>query len=183
MIKFKFNTNLVNGLGNILSTEGIRKATEVAIDYYNWYRNKHGTAPKDFYCSFHAEEQYFKEGTGYYEAQFVYEVLPYLFTFSVEVKDLIFIEGGEVEANKAYDFHEFFAKDLDKVECAVAFLMFDYGREVKHFTRTDLWVGTVMFDIDGEPYIHVNNDLDVFEQDNYEDCKIMVPSREYLMKD
>lgn len=188
MIKFTFGTKLREGLGGLLTEEGIEKALESAIEHYNWHIEKYGKAPTDFYCSFAGDDKKdFKNTTAFYDAKFIYGVMPYSFTFYVNVEDLIFEDKVGVEYDKPYGLEEFFSKDLSGVEGACVLVMFmgDYGVS-ECFCRPDLLVGQILSRQDDDYFIRVNGHVSVYDihSDEYcEECKVMLPSRSNLLKE
>ena len=187
MIKFTFGSNLRNGLGLLLTDEGLEKALESAIDTYNWYVEKEGRAPSDFYCSVSgANPSYFRDNTAFYDAKFIYEVMPYSFTFSVKCEDLIFEDKEGVEYDKPYRLEEFFSKDLSGVEGACVLVMFKGDYEASEcFCRPDLLVGQILSCKDDDYFIRVNGHssvYDIYSNEFSEDCKVMLPSRSNLLK-
>lgn len=187
MIKFTFGRKLREGLGLLLTEEGLENALESAIDHYNWYVEKEGRAPSDFYCSvFGANPSYFKANTAFYDAKFIYEVMPYSFTFSVKCKDLIFEDAEGVEYDKPYGLEEFFSKDLSGVKGACVLVMFKGDYEASEcFCRPDLFVGQILSCKDDDYFIRVNgysSVYDIHSNESYEDCKVILPSRSNLLK-
>lgn len=187
MIKFTFGSNLRNGLGLLLTDEGLEKALNAAIEYYNWYVEKEGRAPSDFYCSVSgANSSYFRANTAFYDAKFIYEVMPYSFTFSVKCEDLIFEDAEVVECDKPYGLKEFFSKDLSGVEGACVLVMFKGDYEASEcFCRPDLLVGQILSCQDDDYFIRVNgynSVYDIHSNEFSEDCKVMLPSRSNLLK-
>jgi hypothetical protein len=187
MIKFTFGSNLRNGLGLLLTDEGLEKALESAIEHYNWYVEKEGRAPSDFYCSMSgANPSYFRANTAFYDAKFIYEVMPYSFTFSVKCEDLIFEDAEVVECDKPYGLEEFFSKDLSGVEGACVLVMFKGDYESSEcFCRPDLLVGQILSCHDDDYFIRVNGHSSVYDihsNEFSEDCKVMLPSRSNLLK-
>ena len=187
MIKFTFGSNLRNGLGLLLTDEGLEKALNSAIEHYNWYLEKEGRAPSDFYCSVSgANLSYFRANTAFYDAKFIYEVMPYSFTFSVKCEDLIFEDAEGVEYDKPYRLEEFFSKDLSGVEGACVLVMFKGDYEASEcFCRPDLLVGQILSCKDDDYFIRVNGHssvYDIYSNEFSEDCKVMLPSRSNLLK-
>lgn len=188
MIKFTFGTKLCEGLGVLLTEEGMEKALESAIENYNWRIEEYGEAPTDFYCSFSGDDKKdFKNTTAFYDAKFIYGVLPYSFTFHVNVEDLIFEDKGCVEYDKPYGLEEFFSKDLSGVKGACVLVMFmgDYGAS-ECFCRPDLLVGQIMCCQDDDYFIRVNGHVsayDIHSDEFCEECKVMLPSRSNLLKE
>lgn len=187
MIKFTFGSNLRNGLGLLLTDEGLEKALNAAIEHYNWYVEKEGRAPSDFYCSVSdANPSYFRANTAFYDAKFTYEVMPYSFTFSVKCEDLIFEDAEVVECDKPYGLEEFFSKDLSGVEGACVLVMFKGDYEASEcFCRPDLLVGQILSCQDDDYFIRVNGHSSVYDihsNEFSEDCKVMLPSRSNLLK-
>lgn len=188
MIKFTFGSNLRNGLGLLLTDEGLEKALNAAIEHYNWYVEKEGRAPSDFYCSVSgANPSYFRANTAFYDAKFIYEVMPYSFTFSVKCEDLIFEDAEGVEYDKPYRLEEFFSKDLSGVEGACVLVMFKGDYEASEcFCRPDLLVGQILSCKDDDYFIRVNGHssvYDIYSNEFSEDCKVMLPSRSNLLKE
>lgn len=182
MIKFTFGHKLREGLGLILTEEGLEKALESAIEHYNWYIEKEGKAPSDFYCSFAGNDKKdFKSNTFFYDAKFIYGVMPFSFTFYVKDKDLIFEDKEGVEYDKTYSLEKFFSKDLSGVEGASVLVMFEGDTEASEcFCRPDLLVGQVMSNQGGDYFIRVNGyryEYDISGDETYERCKVMLPSR------
>ena len=189
MIKFTFGTKLREGLGLLLTEEGVEKALEYAIETYNWHIETYGEAPTDFYCSLTRDDKkYFKNTTAFYDAKFIYGVMPYSFTFYVNVDDLIFEQDkGCVEYDKPYGLEEFFSKDLSGVEGACVLVMFmgDSG-DSECFCRPDLLVGQILSYQDDDYFIRVNGHVGMYDihSDEYcEECKVMLPSRSNLLKE
>lgn len=187
MIKFTFGHKIREGLGLLLTEEGLEKALESAIEHYNWYVEKEGRAPSDFYCSVSgANPSYFRANTAFYDAKFIYEVLPYSFTFSVKCEDLIFEDAEGVEYDKPYGLEEFFSKDLSGVEGACVLVMFKGDYEASEcFCRPDLLVGQILSCQDDDYFIRVNGHssvYDIYSNEFFEDCKVMLPSRSNLLK-
>lgn len=188
MTKFTFGSNLRNGLGLILTDEGLEKALNAAIEHYNWYVEKEGRAPSDFYCSFAgSDEKAFKNTTAFYDAKFIYGVMPYSFTFYVKDKDLIFEDKEGVEYDKPYSLEEFFSKDLSGVEGACVLVMFKGDYEASEcFCRPDLLVGQILSYQDDDYFIRVNGHSSVYDihsNEFSEECKVMLPSRSNLLKE
>lgn len=187
MIKFTFGPNLRNGLGLLLTDEGLEKALESAIEHYNWHIEKDGKAPSDFYCSLTGNKRHFKSGTAYYDAKFIYEVMPYSFTFNVNVEDLIFEDKEGVEYDKPYRIEEFFSKDLSGVEGACVLVMFKGDFEASEcFCRPDLLVGQILSHQDDDYFIRVNGHSYVYDIHSNEfsaECRVMLPSRSNLLKE
>lgn len=188
MIKFTFGSNLRNGLGLLLTDEGLEKALNAAIEHYNWYVEKEGRAPRDFYCSVSgANPSYFRAHTAFYDAKFIYEVMPYSFTFSVKCEDLIFEDAEGVEYDKPYRLEEFFSKDLSGVEGACVLVMFKGNCEASEcFCRPDLLVGQILSCQDDDYLIRVNGHSSVYDihsNEFSEECKVMLPSRSNLLKE
>ena len=185
MIKFTFGSNLRNGLGLLLNDEGLEKALESAIETYNWYLEKDGKAPSGFYCTLSGGNQsYFKSNTAFYDAKFIYEVMPYSFTFNVNVEDLIFEDKEGVEYDKTYSLEKFFSKDLSGVEGACVLVMFEGDYEASEFfCRPDLLVGQILSYKDDDYFIRVNGHscvYDIHSDESSEECKVMLPSRSSL---
>lgn len=188
MIKFTFGRKLREGLGLLLTEEGLEKALESAIETYNWYIEKDGKAPSGFYCSFSGGNQgYFKSNTAFYDAKFIYEVVPYSFTFNVNVEDLIFEDKEGVEYDKTYSLEKFFSKDLSGVEGACVIVMFDpVDESTECFFRPDLMIGQILpdwSDSDNKYFIRVNGHscvYDIHSDEFSEECKVMIPSRSSL---
>lgn len=188
MTKFTFGHKLREGLGLLLTDEGLEKALESAIEHYNWYIEKEGKAPRGFYCSLSGGSQsYFKSNTAFYDAKFIYEVMPYSFTFNVNVEDLIFEDKEGVEYDKPYRLEEFFSKDLSGVEGACVLVMFNgYCEASECFCRPDLLVGQILSCKDDDYFIRVNGHssvYDIYSNEFSEDCKVMLPSRSNLLKE
>lgn len=188
MIKFTFGPNLRNGLGLFLTDEGLEKALESAIEHYNWRIKKDGKAPSDFYCSVSgANPSYFKANTAFYDAKFIYKVMPYAFTFSVKCEDLIFEDAEGVEYDKPYRLEEFFSKDLSGVEGACVLVMFkDDYEALECFCRPDLLVGQILRSQDDDYFIRVNGYYSVYDihsNESSEECRVMLPSRSNLLKE
>lgn len=187
MTKFTFGSKLREGLGLLLTDEGLEKALESAIEHYNWYLEKEGKAPSGFYCSISGDKRYFKSNTAYYDARFIYEVIPYSFTFDVDVKDLIFEDKEGVEYDKPYRLEEFFSKDLSGVEGACVLVMFKGDYEASEcFCRPDLLVGQILSYQDDDYFIRVNGHscvYDIHSNEFSEECKVMLPSRSNLLKE
>ena len=188
MIKFTFGPKLREGLGLLLTDEGLEKALESAIETYNWHIEKYGKAPIDFYCSFAGNDKKdFKNTTAFYDAKFIYGVMPYSFTFYVKDKDLIFEDKEGVEYDKPYRLEEFFSKDLSGVEGACVLVMFNGDYEASEcFCRPDLLVGQILSCQDDDYFIRVNGHssvYDIYSNEFSEDCKVMLPSRSNLLKE
>lgn len=190
MIKFTFGHKLRDGLGLLLTEEGLEKALESAIETYNWHTEKDGKAPRGFYCSFSGGNQsYFKSNTAFYDAKFIYEVMPYSFTFNVNVDDLIFEDKEGVEYDKPYRLEEFFSKDLSGVEGACVLVMFKdsaHAEASECFCRPDLLVGQIMSYQEDDYFIRVNGHscvYDIHSDEVSEECKVMLPSRSNLLKE
>lgn len=190
MIKFTFGRELREGLGLLLTEEGLEKALESAIETYNWHIEKDGKAPSGFYCSFSGGNQsYFKSNTAFYDAKFIYEVMPYSFTFNVNVEDLIFEDKEGVEYDKPYRLEEFFSKDLSGVEGACVLVMFKdsaHAEASECFCRPDLLVGQIMSYQEDDYFIRVNGHscvYDIHSDEFSEACKVMLPSRSNLLKE
>lgn len=188
MIKFTFGRKLSEGLGALLTEEGLEKALESAIEHYNWHLEKYGKAPIDFYCSFAgSDKKDFKNTTAFYDAKFIYGVMPYSFTFYVNDKDLIFEDKEGVEYDKPYRLEEFFSKDLSGVEGACVLVMFKGDYEASEcFCRPDLLVGQILSCQDDDYFIRVNGHssvYDIYSNEFSEDCKVMLPSRSNLLKE
>lgn len=189
MIKFTFGRKLREGLGLLLTDEGLEKALESAIEHYNWHIEKYGKAPIEFYCSLSGDKRYFNNTTAYYDAKFIYEVMPYSFTFNVDVKDLIFEDKEGVEYDKPYRLEEFFSKDLSGVEGACVLVMFKdsaYAEASECFCRPDLLVGQIMSYQEDDYFIRVNGHscvYDIHSDEFSEECKVMLPSRSNLLKE
>ena len=188
MTKFTFGHKLREGLGLLLTDEGLEKALESAIETYNWYIEKDLKAPSAFYCSLDGvDKKYFKNTTAFYDAKFIYEVMPYSFTFNVNVEDLIF-EGKEgVEYDKPYRLEEFFNKDLSGVEGACVLVMFKGDYEASEcFCRPDLLVGQILSHYPDDHFIRVNGHscvYDIHSNEFSDGCRIMLPSRSNLLKE
>lgn len=185
MIKFTFGRKIREGLGLLLTEEGLEKALESAIETYNWYLEKDGKAPSGFYCSFSGGNQsYFRSNTAFYDAKFIYEVVPYSFTFNVNVEDLIFEDKEGVEYDKTYSLEKFFSKDLSGVEGACVLVMFEGDYEASEcFCRPDLLVGQILSNKDDDYFIRVNGhhyEYDIHSDESSEECKVMLPSRSSL---
>lgn len=187
MTKFTFGHKLREGLGLLLTDEGLEKALESAIEHYNWYLEKEGKAPSGFYCSISGDKRHFKSNTSYYDARFIYEVMPYSFTFDVNVEDLIFEDKEGVEYDKPYRLEEFFNKDLSGVEGACVLVMFKGDFEASEcFCRPDLLVGQILSHQDDDYFIRVNGHscvYDIHSNEFSEECKVMLPSRSNLLKE
>lgn len=187
MTKFTFGHKLREGLGLLLTDEGLEKALESAIEHYDWYIAKDGKAPSGFYCSVSGDKRYFKSNTSYYDAKFIYEVMPYSFTFNVNVEDLIFEDKEGVEYDKPYRIEEFFSKDLSGVEGACVLVMFKGDFEASEcFFRPDLMVGQILSHQDDDYFIRVNGHnyvYDIHSNEFSEACKVMLPSRSNLLKE
>lgn len=187
MTKFTFGHKLREGLGLLLTDEGLEKALESAIEHYNWYLEKEGKAPSGFYCSISGDKRHFKSNTAYYDARFIYEVMPYSFTFNVNVEDLIFEDKEGVEYDKPYRIEEFFSKDLSGVEGACVLVMFKGDYEASEcFCRPDLLVGQILSYQDDDYFIRVNGHSSVYDihsNEFSEECKVMLPSRSNLLKE
>lgn len=188
MTKFTFGHKLREGLGLLLTDEGLEKALESAIEHYNWYIEKDLKAPSAFYCSLDGvDKKYFKNTTAFYDAKFIYEVMPYSFTFNVDVKDLIFEDKEGVEYDKPYRLEEFFSKDLSGVEGACVLVMFKGDYEASEcFCRPDLLVGQILSHQDDDYFIRVNGHscvYDIHSNEFSEECKVMLPSRSNLLKE
>lgn len=188
MIKFTFGRKLSEGLGGLLTEEGLEKALESAIETYNWHIEKYGKAPTDFYCSFAgSDKKDFKNTTTFYDAKFIYGVMPYSFTFYVKDKYLIFEDKEGVEYDKPYRLEEFFSKDLSGVEGACVLVMFKGDYEASEcFCRPDLLVGQILSCQDDDYFIRVNGHscvYDIHSDEFSEECKVMLPSRSNLLKE
>lgn len=187
MTKFTFGHKLREGLGLLLTDEGLEKALESTIEHYNWYLEKYGKAPIEFYCSISGDKRHFKSNTAFYDAKFIYEVMPYSFTFNVNVEDLIFEDKECVEYDKPYRLEEFFNKDLSGVEGACVLVMFKGDFEaLECFCRPDLLVGQILSHKDDDYFIRVNGHSSVYDihsNEFSEDCKVMLPSRSNLLKE
>lgn len=187
MTKFTFGHKLREGLGLLLTDEGLEKALESAIEHYNWYIEKEGKAPRGFYCSVSGDKRYFKNTTAFYDAKFIYEVMPYSFTFDVNVEDLIFEDAEGVEYDKPYRLEEFFNKDLSGVEGACVLVMFKGDYEASEcFCRPDLLVGQILSCQDDGYFIRVNGHscvYDIHSNEFSEECRVMLPSRSNLLKE
>ena len=188
MIKFTFGRKIIEGLGLLLTEEGLEKALESAIEHYNWHLEKYGKAPTDFYCSFAgSDKKDFKNTTAFYDAKFIYGVMPYSFTFYVKDKDLIFEDKEGVEYDKPYRLEEFFSKDLSGVEGACVLVMFKGDYEASEcFCRPDLLVGQILSCQDDAYFIRVNGHscvYDIHSDEFSEECKVMLPSRSNLLKE
>lgn len=187
MTKFTFGLNLRNGLGLLLTDEGLEKALESAIEHYNWHIEKDGKAPSGFYCSISGDKRYFRSNTAYYDARFIYGVMPYSFTFDVNVEeDLIFEDKEGVEYDKPYRLEEFFSKDLSGVEGACVLVMFKGDFEASEcFCRPDLMVGQILSHQDDDYFIRVNGHscvYDIHSNEFSDGCRVMLPSRSNLLK-
>lgn len=190
MIKFTFGPKIREGLGLILTDEGLEKALESAIEHYNWYLEKYERAPIDFYCSFAgSDKKDFKSTTAFYDAKFIYGVMPYSFTFYINNKDLIFEDSEVVEYDKPYSIEEFLSKDLSGVEGACVLVMFDpVDESAECFCRPDLMIGQILVDwsdSDNKYFIRVfgSYEYDIYEDEVHEGCRIMLPSRSNLLKE
>lgn len=187
MTKFTFGHKLREGLGLLLTDEGLEKALESAIEHYNWYLEKEGKAPSGFYCSISGDKRHFKSNTAYYDARFIYEVMPYSFTFDVNVENLIFEDKEGVEYDKPYRLEEFFSNDLSGVEGACVLVMFKGDYEASEcFCRPDLLVGQILRYQDDDYFIRVNGHSSVYDihsNEFSEECKVMLPSRSNLLKE
>ncbi len=190
MIKFTFGHKIREGLGLLLTEEGLEKALESAIETYNWHIEKYGKEPRDFYCSLSGcNQSYFKSNTAFYDAKFIYEVMPYSFTFNVSVEDLIFEDKEGVEYDKPYRLEEFFSKDLSGVEGACVLVMFKdsaHAEASECFCRPDLLVGQIMSYQEDDYFIRVNGHscvYDIHSDEFSEECKVMLPSRSNLLKE
>lgn len=188
MIKFTFGHRIREGLGLILTEEGLEKALESAIEHYNWYLEKEGKAPSDFYCSFAgSDKKDFKNNTTFYDAKFIYGVMPYSFTFYIKDKDLIFEDKEGVEYDKPYRLEEFFSKDLSGVEGACVLVMFKGDFEASEcFCRPDLLVGQILSNKNDGYFIRVNGhhyEYDIHSDEVSEECNVMLPSRSNLLKE
>lgn len=189
MTKFTFGPKLREGLGLLLTDEGLEKALESAIEYYNWYIEKEGKEPRGFYCSISGDKRHFKSNTAYYDARFIYEVMPYSFTFDVNVEDLIFEDAEVVEYDKPYSIGEFLSKDLSGVSGACVLVMFNPDDEsTECFCRPDLMIGQILFDLsdsDNKYFIRVFGyyKYDIYKDEVHEGCRIMLPSRRNLLKE
>lgn len=187
MTKFTFGHKLREGLGLLLTDEGLEKALESAIEHYDWYIEKDGKAPSGFYCSVSGDKRYFKNTTAFYDAMFIYEVMPYSFTFNVNVEDLIFEDKEGVEYDKPYRLEEFFSKDLSGVDGACVLVMFKGDFEASEcFFRPDLLVGQILSHQDDDYFIRVNGHscvYDIHSNEFSEECKVMLPSRSNLLKE
>lgn len=190
MIKFTFGRKIREGLGLLLTEEGLEKALESAIETYNWYIEKDGKAPSGFYCTLSGGNQsYFNNTTAFYDAKFIYEVMPYSFTFNVNVENLIFEDKEGVEYDKPYRLEEFFSKDLSGVEGACVLVMFKdsaHAEASECFCRPDLLVGQILSHKDDDYFIRVNGHsyvYDIHSDEFSEECKVMLPSRSNLLKE
>lgn len=190
MTKFTFGPKLREGLGLLLTDEGLEKALESAIEHYNWYIEKEGKEPRGFYCSISGDKRHFKSNTAYYDARFIYEVMPYSFTFDVNVEDLIFEDAEVVEYDKPYSIGEFLSKDLSGVGGACVLVMFDPDDDesTECFCRPDLMIGQILFDWSGSDnkyFIRVfgSYEYDIYEDEVHEGCRVMLPSRRNLLKE
>jgi hypothetical protein len=189
MTKFTFGPKLREGLGLLLTDEGLEKALESAIEHYNWYIEKEGKEPRGFYCSISGDKRHFKSNTAYYDARFIYEVMPYSFTFDVNVEDLIFEDSEVVEYDKPYSIEEFLSKDLSGVGGACVLVMFDPdGQSAECFCRPDLMIGQILFDwsdSENKYFIRVfgSYEYDIYEDEVHEGCRVMLPSRRNLLKE
>lgn len=187
MIKFTFGHKIREGLGLLLTEEGLEKALESAIEHYNWHLEKYGKAPIEFYCSLSGDKRHFKSNTAFYDAKFIYEVMPYSFTFNVNAEDLIFEDKEGVEYDKPYRLEEFFSKDLSGVEGACVLVMFKGDLEASEcFCRPDLLVGQIMSYQEDDYFIRVNGHscvYDIHSDELSEACKVMLPSRSNLLKE
>lgn len=188
MTKFTFGPKLREGLGLLLTDEGLEKALESAIEHYNWYIEKEGKEPRGFYCSISGDKRHFKSNTAYYDARFIYEVMPYSFTFDVNVEDLIFEDSEVVEYDKPYSIEEFLSKDLSGVGGSCVLVMFDpMDESTECFCRPDLMIGQILpdwSDRDNKYFIRVfgSYEYDIYEDEVHEGCRIMLPSRRNLLK-
>lgn len=185
MIKFTFGHKIREGLGLLLTEEGLEKALESAIEHYNWYIEKEGKEPIDFYCSLYGgKRSYFKSNTAFYDAKFIYGVMPYSFTFYVKDKDLIFEDKEGVEYDKTYSLEKFFSKDLSGVEGASVLVMFEGDCEASEcFCRPDLLIGQVVCYKGDDYLIRVHGymcEYDIHSNETYEGCKVILPSRSNL---
>lgn len=188
MIKFTFGHNIREGLGGILTEEGLEKALESAIEYYNWYLEKYVKAPIDFYCSFEgSDKKDFKNNTFFYDAKFIYGVMPHSFTFYVKCEDLIFEDKEGVEYDKTYSLEKFFSKDLSGVEGACVLVMFEDDDEAAEcFCRPDLLIGQILPDWSGSDNKYLirvhgySHEYDIHSDEVSEECKVMLPSRSSL---
>lgn len=189
MIKFTFGHKLREGLGLLLTEEGLEKALESTIETYNWRIEKDGKAPSGFYCTISGDKRHFKINTAFYDAKFIYEVMPYSFTFNVNVDDLIFEDKEGVEYDKPYRLEEFFSKDLSGVEGACVLVMFKdsaHAEASECFCRPDLLVGQIMSYKEDDYFIRVNGHscvYDIHSDEFSEECKVMLPSRSNLLKE
>lgn len=185
MIKFTFGHKIREGLGLLLTEEGLEKALESAIETYNWHIEKYGKAPIDFYCSFAGNDKKdFKSNTFFYDAKFIYGVMPYSFTFYVKCEDLIFEDKEGVEYDKTYSLEKFFSKDLSGVEGASVLVMFAGDYEASEcFCRPDLLVGQILSNQGGDYFIRVHGyhyEYDIHSDEVSNECKVMLPSRSSL---
>ena len=134
-----------------------------------------------------AKPSYFRANTAFYDAKFIYEVMPYSFTFSVKCEDLIFEDKEGVEYDKPYRLEEFFSKDLSGVEGACVLVMFKGDYEASEcFCRPDLLVGQILSCQGDDYFIRVNGHssvYDIYSNEFSEDCKVMLPSRSNLLKE
>lgn len=190
MTKFTFGQKIREGLSLLLTEEGLEKALESAIETYNWHIEKYGKAPIDFYFSFAGNDKKdFKNNTAFYDAKFIYGVMPYSFTFYVKDKDLIFEDEEGVEYDKPYSIYEFLSKDLSGVEGACVLVMFDpVDESAECFRRPDLMIGQILpdrSDRDNKYFIRVFGyyGYDIYEDEVHEGCRIMLPSRSNLLKE
>lgn len=189
MTKFTFGPKLREGLSLLLTDEGLEKALESAIDTYNWFDEKKGGAPSAFYCSISCDKRHFKNATAFYDARFVYDVLPYSFTFNVNVEDLIFEGTEDVEYDKPYSLDEFFSKNLSAVEGACVLVMFDGDDEsAECFLSPDLLVGQIVRDWSDSKHDYLirvfgSCRYDIYGDEINEECRIMLPSRSNLFKE
>ena len=185
MIKFTFGRKIREGLGLLLTEEGLEKALESAIEHYNWHLEKYGKAPSAFYCSFAgSDKKDFNNTTAFYDAKFIYGVMPYSFTFYVKCEDLLFEDKEGVEYDKTYSLEKFFSKDLSGVEGACVLVMFAGDYEASEcFCRPDLLIGQIMSHQDDDYFIRVNgytSNYDIHSGETYVGCKVMLPSRSCL---
>lgn len=189
MIKFTFGDTLLNGLRTLLTDEGVEKALESAIEFYNWYVEKEGKAPSGFYCSFAGDEpKDFKDGTSYYDAKFIYKVMPYSFTFAVDVEDLVFEESPKkVEFDTPYTIDEFFCKDLEGAKGASVIVMFKDECYSEYFHHPDIMIGQICCDSDGYYYVRIygtgDYNYNIYKDEVHQGCKIMIPSRRTFFTD
>lgn len=182
MITFTFGDNLRNGLGALLTEKGIEKMLEVAIKEYNYELEEKGVAPSAFYCSLvDDDKEFYKDNTAYYDAKFVYEVMPYSCTFYIKAEELVF---DKVEFDKPYNLKEFFSKDLSDVEGASVIVMFKPNNDEDFFYHPDFLVGYVKKDTTNDEYlVRVVGfyDYNLYGDEEYDDCRLIIPSRKKWM--